>query len=143
MLLLACLAAVWCWRQAVRRPGTGREKREGATVARPVTAARRRVKNSCLANDPRLTQQAILAWAATAWPENPPTNLQKLAAELRNAGLVAAFADLEKLLYGPSPAENWDGRRFWRLLAGNLKKPNSERKSGANPGELPPLYGAG
>ncbi|MBW1645780.1 MAG: BatD family protein, partial [Deltaproteobacteria bacterium] len=88
VLLLAWLAAVWCWRQAVRRMGAGREKRERATVALSVTAARRRVKNSCLANDPRLTQRAILAWAATAWPENPPTNLQKLAAELRNAGLV-------------------------------------------------------
>jgi len=139
VLLLAWFFTLYLWLKTRSRQES--DKQEGENQAEMnVTAQWEQVKKACLANNPHLVQQAILAWAAAAWPQNPPTNLKKLAAVLGNAELAAAFAALEETLYRPNSSREWNGNQFWQLIAKNLRKPGSGKNKTKKDKKLPPLY---
>ena len=138
MLLIAWLITVLFWRKALRRQTAGVKERD-LQAEKKQTINRETIKKACRDNNPRAAHQAILGWAATSWPQNPPQNLKTVASNLKNPELDDIFASLEKTLYSPD-GQTWDGHDFWQTVAKNLQKkaptkPSQERKKG-----LPPLY---
>ena len=140
VLLLFWLATLWFWYHTRRRQAAAdQRKREVQKENRP-PVDRESIKKACSSHDPRQVQQAILNWAAAAWPQEPPTNLKNLAAKTGNAELMQAFDDLEAALYSPEADRQWDGNQFWQTIAPYLRhkamnKPTAKRAAG-----LPPLY---
>lgn len=103
-------------------------------------ANQEQIKKACLDNNPRLVQQALLDWAAATWPQNPPTNLRKLAEIVGNAELSQSFAKLEETLYSPAAIREWDGKQFWQTIKKNLHKKSLPKSAGKKSDALPPLY---
>jgi len=139
VLLLCWFVTIFFWLRSRRQQMFVRQKKKMQTVEKSA-ANREQIKKACLDNNPRQVQQAILDWAATTWPQNPPTNLRKLAAMLENNELKKAFADLEESLYSPAAIREWNGRQFWQTIAKNLQKRPAKKSAGRKIDALPPLY---
>ncbi len=139
ILLLAWFITIFFWRKSWRRQVVDQQHREKQTEKKSM-ANRDRIKKSCLANNPRQVQQAILNWATAVWPQNPPTNLKNLAAKLENAELTKAFAELEEALYSPEVNREWDGNQFWQIIAKYLHNKTAEKPTDKREKRLPSLY---
>jgi len=139
ILLLAWLVTIFFWRQSRRQQVVAQQKGKMQTEKR-LLANREQIKKACLDNNPRLTQQTILDWAAATWPQNPPTNLRKLAEIVGNVELSEAFTKLEETLYSPAAIREWNGKQFWQAIVKNLQKKSSTKSAGRKGDALPPLY---
>jgi cell division protein FtsB len=139
ILLLLWLITFYCWCQALRVRVINQQKRVEQEEKKSM-ANRERIKKACLANDPSMVQQAILDWAAATWSQNPPTNLKNLAATIGNDELNRVFAKLDEVLYSPEAKREWDGSKFWQVIAKNLQKKSSTKPAGKGGKTLPPLY---
>lgn len=64
--------------------------------------------------DTYAAQQALLDWAAIRWPQNPPTNLSRLAARCPEH-LQRHLLTLDQALYSPEPMD-WSSEPVWDLL---------------------------
>ena len=137
ILLLSWLMTIFFWRQSRRRQVLEQQKRK---TEKKAMANREQIKKACFANNPHQVQQAILDWAAANWPQNPPTNLRKLAEIIGNAELSKTFAWLEETLYSPAAIREWDGKKFWQTIAKKLQKKSAHTSTGKRGNELPPLY---
>jgi|GEM_PF-940177 len=140
MLLLFWLMTLWFWYNTRRRQAAADQRKREVQKGNRPPVDRERIKKACSSHDPRQVQQAILNWAAAAWPQDPPTNLKNLAAKTGNDELMKAFDDLEAALYSPDVDHQWDGNRFWQTIApylqhATMNKPAAKREKG-----LPPLY---
>lgn len=73
------------------------------------------LRRACAAGHPGAARGALLDWAVSRWPDDPPQSLPAIAARLspehRNAG---ALNDLDRHLYG-SAGHGWPARQVWRL----------------------------
>jgi hypothetical protein len=143
----------WPWIAAVLAVGwlltlalwLGGRMRSGTTVSAkratpppPRTAqARARVRNACRANDPKAARDALLAWAAARWPEDPPRRLQTLAARLDRSG-AEVLGELDRRLYGTG-GRLWDGAFAWERLV-TAMGPSGERRTAKTRSALPDLY---
>ncbi|MEA2108701.1 MAG: BatD family protein [Pseudomonadota bacterium] len=139
ILLLVWFFTIFFWRQSRRQQVVAQQKRKMQTEKKSM-ANREQIKKACLDDNPRLAQQAILDWAAANWPQNPPTNLRKLAETVGNVELSEAFAKLEETLYSPAAIREWNGGQFWQTIAKNLQGKSSTKSAGKKSDVLPPLY---
>jgi hypothetical protein len=98
--------------------------RRPARKAAPLNApkARAQFHAACRRNDAHGARGALLAWAATAWPESPPRSLAALSRRISDEKISALLVQLGRALYRGAP---WDGA----ALAGAIN-------------ELPPRGGA-
>ncbi len=139
ILLLCWIITIFFWRRSRRQQVLAQQKRKMQSEKRLV-ANQEQIKKACLDNNPRLVQQALLDWAAATWPQNPPTNLRKLAEIVGNAELSQSFAKLEETLYSPAAIREWDGKQFWQTIKKNLHKKSLPKSAGKKSDALPPLY---
>lgn len=99
----------------------------------------RKLRKACRNHDPKAAAAALLAW----WPSpvSRPRALGALALDLADQRMSKAIRALERHLYGPPPANPWDGTLLLeacRALHGRLPRPFL-RLQRSRP-VLPPLY---
>jgi hypothetical protein len=81
-------------------------------------AVRQVLRRACQRNDPQAAAQALLDWAETFRPQQPPTNLAELAALVSND--EAPLRALDRALYAPTTGD-WRGDSLWRAVKNGLK----------------------
>lgn len=95
------------------------------------TEARKQLNQACKQNSPEAARQALLAWAETEWPENPPSGLENLSRRFRSETAQQAISNLEAVLYAGSQ-KKWDGKAFAdaipSLPSRARKKPSADKK---------------
>ena len=94
---------------------------------------------TCAADDAAASQRAVLAWAATVWPERPPLTLDALTRRVAPP-LEAALAELDRACHGPT-SSRWQGSALSRALK-SFVIPSSDQKPGRPEGRdgLPSLF---
>ena len=110
----ALLAILWLatgvawWRAAGRRAArAGKEDR-----APHLDRARRALRSACARNDALAAKQALVQWAAAAWPDERVTGLTTLANRLDANDLGRELRSLDRRLYGR--LSEWRGDALWR-----------------------------
>lgn len=113
--------ALW-WRARVRPESTSNdEQRTGSASS---ADARAQILQACGRNDPLATRNALLAWGAAHWTQNPPRGLEQIAARIADRPLAEALRALDRALYRSSPgnsrgdAEQWKADELAPLLGG-------------------------
>lgn len=81
-------------------------------------------------NDAFAAKAALLRWAATQWPSNPPTNLSRLAARCP-AAVQRHILKLDESLYSPEPIP-WNDEPVWERL-GDLDRNRPDHPPPATP----------
>lgn len=129
---------LWWWqRQRAATPMT--QSRVSVAPGPQPGKALRHVQQACRDNDAAVARRALLEWAEAQWPEDPPTNLDRLARRLAPDG-AGVLAELDRSLYSGAAAA-WDGRRAWETLGTALAasaRPSTGARGPAS--ALPPLY---
>jgi hypothetical protein len=145
-LVVVWLLTLGLWlreRRALRqRSEAKRDKTPGSAQRTSMSHLRSGIKRACAAGDPKAAREALLAWAAVAWPEAPPRRLEDLARRL-DAGAADALEELDRCLYAGA-ATRWDGVGAWRVLESILSRASRRSDDRAAAGDvLPPLYPRG
>ncbi len=140
VLALGWIATLVLWLR--ERRGRGRApgaESAGAAPVEGIARARSRVQRACRESDPRAAREALLAWGAARWPQDPPRRLDALA---RRLGPPAAglLAELDRRLYAAESGP-WDGAAAWSGLGPALQTPQRATKAAA--AGLPALYPQG
>jgi hypothetical protein len=99
-------------------------------------AVRQVLRRACQRNDPQAAAQALLDWAETFRPQQPPTNLAELAALVSND--EAPLRALDRALYAPTTGD-WRGDSLWRAVKNGLKLKSLPEQQ-LDRTMLPPLY---
>ena len=154
--LSAALAIAWLGtlgvllhaRGRLRLGGSASSPEPGSSVPpRSLAAARRRVLDACREASPRAAHDALLDWAAAAWPESPPRDLVALAGRVRGE----AFADtplpdfaqailaLDRALWSAEGGA-WTGGPLAARIPRGIGSPPAQRRDTAEPGGLPSLH---
>lgn len=100
------------------------------------SAAKRALRDACVANDPQAAGKALLRWAEAVWPEAPPRSLGALAVRIAPAALEPLKV-LEERLYARGD-QIWEGAALAEALADGLAPAQGDPK--AQQDALPPLY---
>jgi hypothetical protein len=139
--LSAALGLLWigtvsAWWYTRRRAQPAQPGKTGEPVPAEVPRsanAFKAFKNACLSNDPHAARKNLLAWAASAWPANPPAGLNELSRRLGGGALVEALRQLDRACYA---GDAWQGASLARLLpAPRVPESPIENRHG-----LPALY---
>lgn len=137
-LVLACLwlgttLAWWRARQGVQliKPETAVTENKPAAIHNG--SEYKAIKRACSDNDPQAARKNLLAWASSAWPEDPPLGLNELSRRMGDEKIIGALRQLDKACCTGSA---WQGD----VLAQSLPAaPAQETKAGKNQ-KLPELY---
>ena len=98
------------------------------------------VERAFRADDARGARKALLAWAKTRWPADPPISLDAMGQRLGGTA-DRILRDLDSALYGNSAtATSWDGRGQWPAIKELLTEPKNKAKKELINSNLPPLY---
>lgn len=100
----------------------------------PVKHIQQNLKNACKNNQPREAEKALLDYAATIWPQDPPRSLAGIAARYEKAKDV--LDELESVLYGANPSQ-WNGELLWKVFKDGI---DDKKTSVKQEKEIPPLY---
>lgn len=114
-------SAVLYWQRGRRGPrGPQTAVPAAAPVARRPAPAQAvaELRRACRADDAQAARQALLDWAAARWPNEPPRNLEELAARLAPAA-GAQLQAIDRALYGGGDG-SWDGGAAWAGLQSML-----------------------
>ena len=135
-LALLWLGTVFGWWYTRRRaqPSRPEKIREPSSAAAPnATGTFKAFRSACLNNNPQAARKNLLAWAATAWPANPPSGLNELSRRLGGAELIEALRQLDRACYAD---DTWHGPFLAKLLPAppKLASPVENRQV------LPALY---
>ena len=133
-LLLLWAATGLGWWRSRRGPRAARREDPGAPA---MARARRALHAACAGGEAGRARDALLEWAAAAWPEAPPRSLGALEGRLGPA-LSAPLRELDRALYAPEGSA-WEGGALWRAAKEALRPPRARRRRPAPPG-LPELY---
>lgn len=104
--------------------------RQGSTISK--------LSKACSAGDAREAMNALIAWGAARWPDNPPVNVDELARRLGSKRLSDGVAALNKQLYAGGQ-DNWDGAAM-RSALDDLKGGERPERDQRTPGPIPQLY---
>lgn len=131
-------ALAWWWKN---RSGGAQKGAEQAANPRPdLSAAMKTLKRATAERNPAATRRALLDWGLARWPDQPPSNLEHIAARLGGAA-PTEIAKLNLALYGQGPGE-WSGDGIIRLIGEASKERGPMAESpGGQPG-LEALYRA-
>lgn len=125
------------WRDRKRRIDTGGETaKKEVNNAKASGQLKKRFLAACAANDPHAARRALLNWARTHWPDDPPHGLGDLAKRLENQTVQEALAELDRVLYSGS-GQTWSGNTLAKVLTRLPKRCRPSDDSGL----LPDLYG--
>lgn len=91
------------------------------------------VKRACYDSEPQAARKHLLAWASTAWPEEPPRGLNELSRKFDDAELIEALRQLDKACY---TGKAWQGE----VLAQSLPQSAAPAAANKNKQALPELY---
>ena len=130
--LWAATALGW-WRSRRGVPEQAPEDAGAPAMAR----ARRALNAACAGGRPEGARDALLEWAAAAWPNTPPRSLGEIAHRL-GPPLAPRIRELDRKLYARA-GEPWDGRALRREAKTELRRAARPKRSAALPG-LPSLY---
>ena len=141
ILLSAALALLWLgtasgWWYTRRRaspPRPGKVRDTGSAEVPSSAAAFKEFRSACLNNNPHAARKNLLAWAASAWPANPPAGLNELSRRLGGAELIEELRQLDRACYTD---DTWHGS----FLAKLLPAPPKPASSVENRHDLPALY---
>jgi hypothetical protein len=139
--LSAVLALLWLgtasgWWYTRRRADPAHPGKTGDTSPAEVpssAAAFKAFKSACLNNNPHAARKNLLAWAASAWPANPPAGLNELSRRLGGTELLEELRQLDRACYTD---DAWHGSFLAKLLPAPPKPASSAR----NRNDLPALY---
>ena len=113
---------------------------------RSLRAERESVKKACWANSPKQTREALLKWASVNWHGSSQRNLGSIAQsfvnhEERQSPAREAIWSLDRNLYA-APSEEWDGKKFWEIVAPAMKKLEKSKETGSSQNDrtLAPLF---
>ena len=134
LLLWAATGFGW-WRSRRGSPRGARREDPGAPA---MAQARRALHRACAGGEAGRARDALLEWAAAAWPEAPPRSLGALDGRLGPA-LSAPLRELDRALYAPG-GRAWEGGALWRAAKGALRPPRPPRTRRPAPPGLPELY---
>ncbi|WP_246237503.1 BatD family protein [Caldichromatium japonicum] len=158
LLGLGWLATLWVWQRERRKSrgpqvasshgpqgassqtnqaGGALRTPQSATAEQEARKARSAIHTACLANDPRATRAALLAWGRLHWPDAPPVGLDALAERLGNPELRPLLRAIDGAIYAP-PGQEWEGSSAWERLAPYLGMPAEQDHEPDSP--LPRLY---
>ncbi len=136
-LAIVWIATLLAWWQSRRRGA--RAAPLGARQQAPLGAAQARkdFHEACARNDAAAARRALLAWAASAWPEESLPGLDALAARIGDAALAAQLVELDRACYAGAA---WHGAGLRQSLKD--LPPRRTRSSGSDGpgGGLAPLY---
>jgi oxygen tolerance protein BatD len=107
--------------------------------AAPLTAPKARAQflNACRRNDAQGARGALLAWAATAWPDSPPRSLAALSRRVGDDKIGALLLQLGRALYRGAP---WDGAALASGINELPPRRGATRNRNADGEGLAPLY---
>lgn len=98
------------------------------------------VERAFRADDAKGARKALLAWAKTQWPSDPPSRLDTIGERLGGRA-DTILQDLDSALYGNAGASgSWDGRHAWPDLRELLTNHGAKTRTSINNNKLPPLY---
>jgi hypothetical protein len=117
-----------------RRRGVARKADESSVPRRATRAALRR---ACESNDMSAAARALLDWAATEWPDDPPRNLGVLATRLDHGR--EEIEALAEALYAAG-GKAWQGSELWQVFDTGLQDRADSRKKTRSQSGLSPLY---
>ncbi len=135
LLWIGTMLAWW----AARRSGSerpGRAATRGRTAPLSAAQARAEFQAACRRNDAHDARRALLAWAATVWPETPPQGLEALAKLVGDEHLAGLLLQLDRAVYR---GEDWRGDALAQALR-ELARRDSSPGGGDGGGGLAPLY---
>lgn len=133
-LLWIATALGWWYTQRRAQPAQPGKIREPVAAEAPsASGAFKAFRNACLNNNPHAARKNLLAWAAAAWPDNPPAGLNELSRRLGGAKLIEALRQLDRACY---MNDAWHGS----FLAKLLPSPPKPASSAESRHELPALY---
>lgn len=148
--LAAVLAAGWLttlvlwWRERRRRPPSPDRGDQASPARRPALTraeARRAVERACRSRGPRDARDALLAWAALVWPDDPPRGLAGLSVRLESDEAAAVLTRFERGLYAEAGPTDWDGEATWAAVGPALAAYEAEGDRVApEASALPALY---
>ncbi|ABD81002.1 conserved hypothetical protein [Saccharophagus degradans 2-40] len=96
------------------------------------------LKKYCRENNPQLTRQQLILWAAQHWKQNPPKTLDELAARCNNPNLTGQLKLLDEILYKKEANTDWNGQVLLNALNEWLKSQAAQLSTNGN--GLAPLY---
>lgn len=132
LLWLSTMLAWWYARRRNRLPqvsGTNRDSMPAKTSDASFSVFRQ----ACRDNDMHAARAQLLAWAATAWPADPPAGLNELGRRLENNDLAEALRQLDRACYAGG---EWQGEALLKMLPA----PPVLQGAAQNRDELPGLY---
>jgi hypothetical protein len=141
-LLLAWIVTLILWwkaRHETRITSTITSEQERRILSQ--RQALSELKQACQANDAERMKNALLHWARTRWPENPPRSVLGVAAQINDEGVRLALKQFDRWLYRDD-GESWDGAAFYRKISAALRMKTNRTESGAKGSALPELYPA-
>ncbi|AGA91622.1 hypothetical protein Thimo_2929 [Thioflavicoccus mobilis 8321] len=147
LLALGWLATLglW-WRERHRRlaiPQAAGRDGDAAAPRRPLSSraeARQAAERACRNRGPRDARDALLAWAALAWPDNPPRGLAGLAVRLDSDEAAAALTAMERGLYSEAGPTDWNGKATWAAIGPALAAYDGDDAGAPQGLALPELY---
>ena len=111
--------------------------RKADVTSVPRRATRAALRRACDTNDMAAAARALIDWAATQWPDDPPRNLGVLASRLDHGREeVEALAEA---LYGAADIA-WQGSGLWQVFDRGLQDHARSRKKPGKQSGLSPLY---
>jgi hypothetical protein len=131
VLALAWLGTVLAWLLSRRSP---RAPRRPAALSAP--KARALFQSACRRNDAGAARDALLAWAAIAWPQAPPRSLAAIGRRVADEKTGALLLQLGRALYRGAP---WDGAALEAAIS-ELPPRRPGASGDRDGGGLAPLY---
>jgi len=110
-------------------------KADDSNVPRRATCAA--LRRACESNDMSAAARALLDWAATEWPDDPPRNLGVLATRLDHGR--EEIEALAEALYAAG-GKAWQGSELWQVFDRGLQDHAHSRKKTRSQSALSPLY---
>ncbi|MFT5447964.1 MAG: hypothetical protein ACI9DC_003143 [Gammaproteobacteria bacterium] len=119
LFALAWIITLALWWRARVRPESARDGEQRSGL--PTSAdARSQIEQACRRDDPLATRNALLAWGAAHWAQDPPRGLDQIAARISDPPLADALHALDRALYCDlsSDARQWKADELLSLLSG-------------------------
>ena len=125
LVMWLATAAAWIYHQRrmnARSTNTGDEHQYDSSKQ-----ALYAVRQAAMHDQPKLTHDAVIAWARLAWPGVMISNIGDILKLLRDDEASQALADLDNLLYSGKP-QQWTGKDFWQAFL-SVETANQQSKS--------------
>lgn len=144
-LALALFAAwavtglAWWWHARGRRAASVPPREMPVADGAGIKAARDALRRACAGGDPVMVRDALLVWARSCWPNDPPLSLGALGARLHDATAKLALSHLESALYAATKAP-WNAKPFWETFTPVMNRENGRELAPKKDDALPLLY---